>query len=174
MKNTFVAGIHAVGKSFLCKQAAEDGSWLHASASALIREELGTANWTNEKRVGDPDTNQKALVAAVKRINGEGRRLLLDGHFVLRGKDGEFIYLGAEVFADLNLGSVILVEAPAVVVAARLNERDGVIANLRDIEAFLEAERNQAQLICDALGLQLTRMTSATSEAFLAALPPSS
>jgi hypothetical protein len=45
--------------------------------------------------------------------------------------------------ADLNLGSGILVEAPAVVVASRLNERDGVIVNLQDIEAFLKAERNQ-------------------------------
>jgi adenylate kinase len=168
--NVFVAGIHAVGKSFLCQQAASDGRWQHSSASALIKEELGGANWSAEKRVDDPDRNQRALVAAVKRINEAGTRLLLDGHFVLRGKDGSFIRLGPEVFQALNLRSVVLIEAPVATVAERLANRDDVVTNVEDIEAFLKAEREQAEKVCSVLGLKLTVLNSPDLAAFSKAL----
>ena len=170
--NVFVAGIHAVGKSFLCTKAAADGAWRHSSASTLIKQELGSANWTSEKRVGDPDRNQKALVAAVKRINEQGTRLLLDGHFVLRGKEGEFIRLGAEVFAQLKLDAIVLIEAPAAVIAARLQERDNVNADLSDVEVFLVAEREQAKSVCEALGVRLSILECPDLGDFLHALSP--
>ncbi|MFP3243097.1 MAG: AAA family ATPase [Paraburkholderia sp.] len=106
MKNTFVAGIHAVGKSYLCGRAAASG-WVHSSASTLIKQELGGANWTGAKLVDDPDRNQKALIAAVQRINADGQRLLLDGHFVLRDASDKFVFLGADVFADRNQKALI-------------------------------------------------------------------
>ncbi|MFX1689843.1 ATP-binding protein [Paraburkholderia sp. A2RI-6] len=158
--NVFVAGIHAVGKSYLCDQAASTGGWKHSSASALIKQELGGANWSAEKRVDDPNRNQRALVAAVKRINDAGTRLLLDGHFVLRGNDGAFIPLQADVFDALNLSAVVLIESPASTIAERLKSRDGVVANEEDIEAFLKVERSQAQSVCGALGLRLTVLSS--------------
>lgn len=168
--NVFVAGIHAVGKSFLCQQATSNGVWQHSSASALIKQELGSADWSVDKRVDDPDRNQRALVAAVKRVNEAGARLLLDGHFVLRGKDGSFIRLGAEVFEALNLRSVVLIEAPVGTVSERLKTRDDVVANVEDIEAFLNEERSQAGLVCGALGLPLTVLTSPDFAMFSKAL----
>ncbi|MBB4518132.1 adenylate kinase [Paraburkholderia fungorum] len=170
MKNTFVAGIHAVGKSYLCTQAASTGDWLHSSASALIKQELGSANWDSAKLVDDPNINQKALIAAVSRINGDGRKLLLDGHFVLRNAKDEFVFLGADVFADLNLDGVILVEAPASLVAERLQQRDGVIRRESDIQAFLDAERRQAESVCSALGLKLTILEAPDQIAFSSAI----
>ncbi|MFM0047371.1 ATP-binding protein [Paraburkholderia sediminicola] len=169
MKNTFVAGIHAVGKSYLCARAAVSG-WVHSSASTLIKQELGGANWTGAKLVDDPDRNQKALIAAVKRINGEGQRLLLDGHFVLRDARDEFVFLGAEVFADLILDAVVLIEAPASLIADRLQSRDGVARRVADIEEFQLAERRQAEAVCAALGLKLTVLSMPSDDEFLASL----
>ncbi|MCX5544695.1 ATP-binding protein [Paraburkholderia sp. CNPSo 3076] len=164
--NVFVAGIHAVGKSYLCEQAASAGGWQHSSASALIKQERGVANWSAEKRVDDPDSNQRALVSAVNRINGEGTRLLLDGHFVLRGKDGSFIELPADVFEALNLSSVVLIEAPVATIAERLRTRDDVAVDEKDIEAFLTLERKQAESVCTSLGLPLTILCSPDTAAF--------
>jgi adenylate kinase len=168
--NVFVAGIHAVGKSFLCAQAAGAGGWVHSSASALIKQELGAANWSAEKRVDDPDRNQRALVAAVKRINDEGSRLLLDGHFVLRGKDGAFVPLAADVFDALSLSAVVLIEAPAATIAERLRSRDDVGGDIEDIKAFLAFERKQAEAVCAALGLPLKVLESPDAPTFLKAL----
>ncbi|MBO7776716.1 AAA family ATPase [Burkholderia pseudomallei] len=170
MKNTFVAGVHAVGKTYLCKPAAESGEWVHASASSLIKQELGRENWTDDKRVADADRNQQALIAAVKRINDDGKRLLLDGHFVLRSKDDEFVLLGADVFADLNLDAVIHIVAPARLIAERLYARDGVARIESDIEAFQDAERRQAELVCAELGLRLVVLDTPTEQAFADAL----
>ncbi|WP_175772928.1 ATP-binding protein [Paraburkholderia phenazinium] len=169
MKNTFVAGIHAVGKSYLCGRAAVSG-WVHSSASTLIKQELGGANWTGAKLVDDPGRNQKALIAAVKRINAEAQRLLLDGHFVLRDAQDQFVFLGAEVFADLNLEAVVLIEAPASLIAERLESRDGVARHVSEIEEFQLAERRQAEAVCAALNLKLTVLNAPTDEQFLAGL----
>lgn len=169
MKNTFVAGIHAVGKSYLCGRAAASG-WVHSSASTLIKQELGGANWTGAKLVDDPDRNQKALIAAVQRINADGQRLLLDGHFVLRDASDKFVFLGADVFADLNLAAVVLIEASASLIAERLQSRDGVARRVSDIEEFQLAERQQAETVCAALKLELTILNAPTDEQFLAAL----
>jgi len=169
MKNTFVAGIHAVGKSYLCGRAAVSG-WVHSSASTLIKQELGSANWTSAKLVDDPDRNQKALIAAVKRINADGKRLLLDGHFVLRDARDQFVFLGADVFADLHLDAVVLIEALASVIAERLESRDGVARRFSDIEEFQLAERRQAETVCAALSLRLTTLNAPTDEQFVAAL----
>lgn len=166
MKNTFVAGIHAVGKSYLCAQAAASGNWLHSSASALIKQELGGANWDSAKLVDDPTRNQKALIAAVRRINDEGRKLLLDGHFVLRNAKDEFVFLGPDVFADLNLDAVILIEAPASLVAERLQQRDGVVRRESDIQEFMDAERRQAESVCATLGLTLTILETPDQRTF--------
>ncbi|WJN72099.1 ATP-binding protein [Burkholderia anthina] len=170
MKNTFVAGVHAVGKTYLCKPAAESGEWVHASASSLIKQELGRENWTDDKRVADADRNQQALIAAVKRINDDGKRLLLDGHFVLRGKDDKFVLLGGDVFADLSLKAVILIVAPVHLIAERLHARDGVARIESDIEAFQNAERRQAELVCAELGLRLVVLDTPTEQAFADAL----
>lgn len=169
MKNTFVAGIHAVGKSYLCGRAAVSG-WVHSSASALIKQQLGGANWTGAKLVDDPDRNQKALIYAVKRINAEGQRLLLDGHFVLRNARDEFVFLDSGVFADLNLEAVILIEAPASVIAERLESRDGVARDTADIGKFLGAEREQAEKVCAALNLKLAVLHLPTDAEFGLAL----
>ena len=41
----FLAGVHGVGKTFLGKPVAESLGFKHATASDLIREELGGQSW---------------------------------------------------------------------------------------------------------------------------------
>lgn len=40
----FIAGVHAVGKSYLCTDFSKEYGWLHRSASQLIKEEIGQEN----------------------------------------------------------------------------------------------------------------------------------
>lgn len=168
--NILVAGIHAVGKSFLCAPFAEMRGWKHRSASQLIKEELGSANWSENKQVNDADTNQRALVAAVRRANANGDQLLLDGHFVLRGRNDELIPLGPDVFADLNLNGVVLLEARPELILERLLTRDGVNRELADIAAFLDAERIQAKRVCSTLSCPLIELTEPALEDFIVEL----
>lgn len=164
--NVFVAGVHAVGKSFLCADFSLSHGWIHRSASQLIREESGSGNWSADKRVSDAENNQRALISAVNRINGESKTLLLDGHFVLKGVGGEFIKLESSVFSALNLSGVILIEAKPDVIISRIKNRDDVVVDLQGIKNFIDVERDQAKKVCLALGLPLIVMMEPSSKDF--------
>lgn len=161
----FVAGVHGVGKSYLCEKYAQAHDVLHESASSLIRKEKNQLNWSTDKKVVNADDNQVALVAAVRRISEQGNSLLLDGHFVLIGPHAEFIRLPPSVFKDLNLTGVILIEASPEIISSRLSSRDDSKSTV-DIALFLEAERAHAKLICETLNLPLEILFQPTQEVF--------
>jgi adenylate kinase len=158
--NIFVAGVHGVGKTYLASRLPPQFDVMSTSASKLIKEELATANWDSGKRVADVDGNQVALARSVKRHNSEGRRLLIDGHFVLLNSRGEWVRLEASVFRALDLSGVVLIEADPMVIAARIGERDGREMDIEQVRQFVVAERTQGQLVCQELGLPLIVMSA--------------
>lgn len=162
----FVAGMHGVGKTFLAKPASERLGLLHASASQLIREERGADSWGANKRVDGIDENQRALIAAVSRIRATGRMLLLDGHFVLRGSDGEPVLLSPKVFADLGCLGVVLLEASVEQIAPRLQARGDDSWTLPEIARFTESERTHAERVCSHLKVQYRKIKSPTPACF--------
>lgn len=165
--NIFLAGIHGVGKSFLAHRIPESIQLCHVSASALITEERSKPNWGTDKRVTDPLGNQALLAKAVKRKNDSGAVLLLDGHFVLKGSNGEFISLAVDVFSPLNLKAVVLLEAPPQIIAQRIFQRDGLQENIEKLEKFLQAERLQAQKVCGSLKIPLKILSCPTTDEFI-------
>lgn len=164
--NVFVAGIHGVGKTHLAGRLPTRYGLLHTSASKLIREERALPDWSADKRVAEVDENQVALASAVARYNSEGVRLLLDGHFILLDDKSQFIVLPVGVFGSLNLSSVVLIEAPAQVVAERLKARDGLDRDPRWLSDFMRKEREAAAAICQALGLPLCTVMSSDDAEF--------
>lgn len=165
--NIFLGGVHGVGKSFLAHQVPASYGYFHTSASSLIKEERLQSNWGTDKRVEDAAGNQILLAESVKKKNNEGVRLLLDGHFILKGSEGSFIYLGVDVFLTLNLKAVILLEAASQVIAQRIVERDGRAEDIDWLKDFIEAERVQAQQVCDSLNIPLTILNSPALDEFL-------
>lgn len=168
--NVFIAGIHGVGKSYLASCAALKISMVHTSASKLIKQERTLVTWNDDKRVSDVDANQCALVAAVRRHNEGGVRLLLDGHFVLLNDSGEMIRLNEDVFAELNLKRVILIEAEPKIVAQRIVLRDQRQVTLDHLKSFLLAEREQAESVCEKLDIPLAILSSPSEEEFMTAV----
>ncbi|WP_186142536.1 ATP-binding protein [Burkholderia gladioli] len=162
----FLAGMHGVGKTFLAKPACERLGLLHATASQLIRDERGTASWGADKRVNGIDENQRALIAAVSRIRATGRTLLLDGHFVLRGDDGEPVLLPAEVFRDLGCVGVVLLEARVEQIAPRLRNRGDDSWTLQQIARFVAEESKHVERVCSLLNVQYRKVESPTPEYF--------
>ncbi|MFY3852969.1 ATP-binding protein [Achromobacter xylosoxidans] len=165
--NIFLGGVHGVGKSFLANQVPASYGYLRTSASSLIKEERLHPNWGVDKRVEGAAENQILLAEGVKRKNNEGIRLFLDGHFVLKGVQGDFIYLGVDVFSTLNLKAAILLEAEPHIIARRVLERDGRTEGVESLREFIEAEHMQAQQVCNALDIPLAILNSPTLEEFL-------
>ncbi|RAU48782.1 MULTISPECIES: ATP-binding protein [unclassified Pseudomonas] len=161
----FVAGIHGVGKTYLCESFSKSTGVKHRSASSLIRAEREHADWGVNKFTRGIDENQSALIAAVRRCLSDSPYLLLDGHFVLKDSQGNLVRLATDIFESLSITAVILVENSHETIAARLAARDGTL-HPGDINASMLAERQQANIICGILGIPLIQLTAPTLEEF--------
>ncbi|AMU13346.1 MULTISPECIES: ATP-binding protein [Burkholderia cepacia complex] len=156
----FVGGVHAVGKTFVLQPVCGELGVRHATASQLIKEQRGLANWTVSRQVDDVDENQRALVAAVQRLDEGGETVVLDGHFVLRRGVDIHEKIGVETFAQLMVQGVILLEASGETIADRLLKRGDATWGKPEIEAFAQAELEHAQTVCAELGVPLVRLCS--------------
>lgn len=150
----FVGGVHGAGKSTLCSvYASLYPDWTYKSASTLITEALGRRNWTANKRVGDVESNQQALVDALSDPKYK-EKLILSGHFALLNKQGRCVSVATDVFACLNLTAVILLDAIPELVLPRLRSQ-GLEITLEEIKTLAHEEKAKAQLVCSRLDLPL-------------------
>ena len=157
MKTFFVGGVHGVGKSTSCKEAATACQWLHARASDLIRKQRADSVAATGKLVADVDGNQQLLLRGVDELRATSNRIpiVLDGHFALYGKDGNVQRLPVSVFTALHLdGLVCFVDEPEAI-ASRMLERDGQGLGVREIAALQQAELAHAKDVATALGIAL-------------------
>ena len=161
----FLAGVHGVGKTFLGKPASSVLGLQYATASSLIKAGLNDEeNWLEDKRTSDVDKNQEILISSVfKLIRDSNNPLILDGHFVLRNQQGHLVELPSSVFQRLGVSSVILIEAPASVIAERLVAR-GAPQSLSNIEELANAERENAERTCNELNIPLFKLLSPSQE----------
>lgn len=158
----FVAGIHAVGKTFVLGPVCTALGIRHATASQLIKEQLGVSNWTASRQVGEIDENQRALVSAVTRLHDEGKEVVLDGHFVLRRRPFLHEKISSEIFAQLMIRGVLLLEASSTTVIERLRQRGDTSWDQSEVDAFSQLELMHAQDVCRELNLPLVRLCSPT------------
>jgi adenylate kinase len=156
----FVAGIHGVGKTFLGAQVAKQLGIRHATASQLISEERGSQTWGTDKRVTGINENQAALISAINRLRSDNQKLLLDGHFVLRGENGVFNEIAPQVFRDLQIGAVLLLEADLNVVVERLHTRGDTSWKLSELKNLAEREEAHAHQVSSELGIVLRILLS--------------
>lgn len=166
----FIGGIHGVGKTYLGAPAAQRLGLRHATASQLIREERGLQSWGADKRVEGIDENQAALIAATRRVRSEGEKLLLDGHFVLRGTNGEINEIETTVFQDLQIGAVLLLHADVDVVFERLQARGDTSWTESELRLLAEKEEAHARRVVGELGISFTYLSNPNSTEFGAAL----
>lgn len=156
----FVGGVHAVGKTYVLKPVCEGLGIRHATASQLIKEQRGLANWTASRQVSEIDENQRALITAVTRLEKNGETLVLDGHFVLRCAPGIHEEVGVETFKKLMIRGAILLETPSAIVAERLLQRGDTTWQEAEIIHFAEKESLHATAVCRQLGIPLIKLSS--------------
>ncbi len=160
----FVAGVHAVGKTFVLKPVCESLGVRHATASQLIREQRGLASWTPSRLVDDIGENQRALIAAVHRLEQEGQKIVLDGHFMLRRAVRVHEQIGLDIYEQLRLRGVLLLEAESAVVVERLQQRGDDTWSQSEVEVFSQRELRHAEFVCRQLGIPFARLSAPSEE----------
>ena len=140
----FVGGIHGVGKTRFCKEAANLTGVPSYSASLLISERKNV-RFPKDKNIQGIDENQSFLMSAVKELKASSNQFLIDGHFCLLDESGHVVRINKSTFlAIAPEGILILTETPTVIVERRL-ARDGVKSNLSEIMEFQNEEISYAQ-----------------------------
>lgn len=150
----FVSGIHGVGKSYFCEMIKNRLGINSYSASQLItiRRNQG---FSTDKLVSDINDNQSLLVAAINELRNTERKFILDGHFCLLNSKGEITRIPADTYSALRSDRLILLTEKPEVILERRFKRDGIEADIMEIEAFQNAEKKYAEEIAEQLGIPL-------------------
>ncbi|MNG63976.1 adenylate kinase [compost metagenome] len=164
----FIAGVHGVGKGYLCTHATNELNFLHKSASELIRE-FGDVQLDKNKLTENINKNQLILLTALAQLKKGGSNILLDGHFTLLAKDGSITPLDTEVFNEMLLDGIILVTEPENIIKKRIHSRDGIDINY-DLNNLLKSETEHARKVSSYLGIELIELNSPSEEEFIDAL----
>ena len=164
----FVGGIHAVGKTHLLRPVCDQLKLRYASASALIREELGKATWNESKQVATIDQNQAVLISAVNRIRE--KQIVIDGHFVLRSSELTLQEIPTSVFVEMHCAGLLLLTAPPELVAQRLSARGDTSWTLDQVKELALAEQTHAESVAKAIGVILEQLQQPTEGELTAAL----
>jgi len=153
----FVAGVHAVGKTTACQEAAKVCAIPHYSASALIKREKEAAIPQRGKVVTDIGSNQEILVRGTRRALAESDgNILLDGHFTLLNQAGEIERIEFDVFRLLRLDCAVIYQDDPKKISDRLGERDGETPSVDLIAHHQSEELLYAKDVSNKLGISLT------------------
>lgn len=160
----FIAGVHGVGKSFLCKKYATKHNILHKSASQLIKE-FDSNSVSVNKQTKDINKNQEILIQAVNSIHEQNKSMLLDGHFILINTAGNLTSIDALVFKNLNIDGIVLIENFPNIIEARLSDRDrGQVSY--DIKRMLALEKEQALFVANLYSIPIEILFSPAEKDF--------
>lgn len=164
----FVAGVHAVGKTTLCKRAEQELGIAHYTASGLIRAEKASAIPERGKAVDNVTDAQRLLIQGVERVKSlHDGRFLLDGHFSLLTSDGRIEPIEVEVFRALGVGRAILIHDAPEAIAQRWQVRDGQANSLDTIKTHQEAELKNARHVAQSMAIPLVEIQAFDFSAFL-------
>lgn len=159
----FIAGAHAVGKSYLCNNFTLNHDVTHSSASDLIAKGK-IENWGIDKKTDDAVQNQKILIAQLSNFKESKSDILLDGHFVLVSSESKFIELNHSVFHEMGIGGIILLETDEITIENRFKDRG---ANLSfSPKELMSLERKNALVVAKEMGIPLIILNSPPKEYF--------
>lgn len=151
----FVAGVHGVGKGYLCDRLAPMLDGVHITASSLIinRKELGEA-----KAISGIDANQAILVEELDKFKTTSPFVLLDGHFCLYNQEYEIQPIAPRLYKELNVAYIVMLTCTPTVILNRLIQRDKNVSNLSisHLDKLQNAEVEHSRLVSGEINVPIT------------------
>lgn len=150
-KIIFVAGIHGVGKTYLCQRLKESMGVDHFSAGQLISEFKSEKLSSADKSVKNINNNQELLLKAIEKYIQPTRPTLLDGHCCLLNSDHGVERIPIETFIGIEPCSVIVLYDEISSVVEKISGRDGVSYDIKLLSCFQDEEIKYAREIAERL-----------------------
>lgn len=170
-KVVFVGGVHGVGKSSMCAEAAVRMGAMHLTASTLIREAKQDAIAAAGKRAADVSGNQELLLKRfAERTSTVNTVVLLDGHYTILNAQGEAVRLEADLFAALGVSTFLCVLGDSKAIAGRLADRDGHGPSTEEVALLQQVELDQATQVARQQGAELKVIDAFDTSSLVAAI----
>lgn len=150
-KIIFVAGIHGVGKTYLCERLKESMGIDHFSASQLISEFKSEKLSGTDKSVKNINSNQELLLKAIEKYIQRTRLTLLDGHCCLLNSDLGVEQIPIETFIGIEPCLVIVLYDEISSIVEKISGRDGVSYDAKLLSRFQDEEIKYAREISERL-----------------------
>ena len=154
MGTIFVAGTYGVGKSTVCNKLSTALKIHDFSAGDLISAVNGETYGAN-KAVRDKDANQNILASQVKQLLRSTPSILLAGHFCIFDINGNVDTLPSSVFYDLEIETILLLEASSSQIIKNLSVRDKKEYSESQILLLQKAEHEKAHEIATSINCNL-------------------
>lgn len=150
----FLAGIYGTGKTTVGKELSVRLSIPCFQASELIAEHNGE-HYGITKHVKDVRNNQDILAEVVADLRAQHSAFLLTGHFAIFNKMHNVVEIPQEVFGQLGLSAIVLLETTTEKVIQHIRARDGKDYTTAEIDALARTERRLAKQAAERNGIPL-------------------
>ncbi|WP_455150393.1 ATP-binding protein [Schaalia odontolytica] len=147
-----LAGVHGVGKSYLCERLQQELGILTYAASTLIAS-YKECELPKDKLTKDINDNQQHLIKAIETIKATTTKFILDAHFCLHDENGNIVRIHEDVFVKLKPKAILLLTDDPHTIAKRRKERDGAIVDTHRIETHQQAEYEHSLAIATKLNI---------------------
>lgn len=151
----FVAGIHGVGKSTLCKSVIDPIGIKHLTASEIIKKYRQVHIENKTKYAADIDANQITLIEGLHQESIDKPVVVLDGHFALLNGHGEIVAIDTTIFSQLSLSAIVVIIDEPTKIEERLLSRDGKGYGVNRLSKMQDIELQQATEVAHALDVPL-------------------
>lgn len=157
----FIAGVHGVGKTTLCRSICSKFDAVHHSASELIAK-YSHIEFPPNTRVKNINRNQEALINAIKEYLDTEKKYLLDGHFCLLNQEGVITKIPISTFRAILPMAIILLHDDPSNILSRLKDMDRDIYDMNLLSSFQEQELEYSRSVAAQLNTPYLRANPQT------------
>lgn len=157
-----ISGIHGVGKSTVADRLSEKFSIPNYTASKIIKKMKSLNSSDSSKLVSNIEDNQKLLVKGIGNILSENDSLILDGHCTLLNANSKIEEIDVEVFKQLSIQGILLLQASPNEIYTRLMNRDGRSMDIGLIRDHQLAEEKHAENVAKQLDIPFKKLLNYT------------
>jgi len=98
-----------------------------------------------KKEASNSNSNQEILIGQVNSIIDD--TFIINGHFCLKSGDNNIITISEDVFEQMKISGILLLEADINTIEKNLFQRDNKVYDKKFLQKLLVRERTQAKLV---------------------------
>lgn len=151
-KTIFIAWVHGVGKTTLCKKIANQ-QIIHIQASQLLWNTKTQQTLNNKPNIDELRLQWSLIISKLKIEKQKAKITLFEWHFALYSNNW-IVRVDETVFEQIGIHSIVLLTDKAEQIHSRLISRDPNAPNIKYIKYLQQIEVEHAKYVASKLNIE--------------------